>query len=211
MTTHVKSAMVVCIASCRSPRNCSTGGPAAIRPGRCATVRTDEQTGRPGYCRRPGSVAPPSLLNPAPRFRAQRTLRGGVERQALAGTDGVATLLNIPREHTGPDQPRRHVTFEKEVTCAGARATAEAAMTAAPTACRHRLRRRRKRQTVSVSVSVRASWSGGRGEGMSLTDLAEKMLDEGAARRTRDRVFGRDRVAAHPHPRNADHSHARGR
>jgi mannose-6-phosphate isomerase-like protein (cupin superfamily) len=86
---------------------------------------------------KPGSVALTVVTESGATLPgAAVSLRGAVDRQALAGTDGVATLLNIPpgtyRARISRDG---YVTFEKEVMIrAGVRATSEAALTAAPAA-----------------------------------------------------------------------------
>jgi mannose-6-phosphate isomerase-like protein (cupin superfamily) len=101
-----------------------------------------------------------------------------VDRQALTGADGVATLLNIPpgtyRTRISRDG---YVTFEKEVSVrAGVRAAAEAALTAAPAAPP-------APPPPAPKETPRPSPSEPRGalgavKVLSLTDLAEQMLTE---------------------------------
>jgi len=138
VTTHFKSAMVVCIALLASFTAQPFGQ--APPPSGQATAPPSGQARNPAgqaATAKPGSVALTVVTESGATLPgAAVSIRGAVDRQALAGPDGVATLLNIPagtyRARISRDG---YVTFEKEVTIrAGVRATSEAALSAAPAA-----------------------------------------------------------------------------
>ena len=174
MTTHLKSAMVVCIALLVS---------FAVQPsGQGATPPSGQarSSGSQAATAKPGSLAVTVVTESGATLPgATVSLRGGVERQALAGPDGVATLLNIPagtyRTRISRDG---YFTFEKEVTVrAGTRAASEAALTAAPAAP--------PPPPPAPKETPKPSPSEPRGplgaaKALSLTDLAEQMLRDPA-------------------------------
>jgi mannose-6-phosphate isomerase-like protein (cupin superfamily) len=131
---------------------------------------------------KPGSLAMTVVTESGGTLQgAAVSLRGAVDRQALAGADGVATLLNIPPGTYRTRISREgYVTFEKEVTVrAGVRATSEAALTAAPAAPPP------PPQTPKETPKPSPSQSEPRGpvgaaKVLSLTDLAEQMLRDQA-------------------------------
>lgn len=183
MTTHVKSAMVVCIALVSFAAQ--PFGQAAPPPTGQAATPASGQTNKPAgqaSTAKPGSVAVTVVTESGATLSgAAVSLRGSVDRQALAGTDGVATLLNIPpgtyRVRISRDG---YVTFEKEVTIrAGVRSTSEAALTAAPAAPPPPPPAPKETPKPSPS-QPEPRGPVGAAKVLSLTDLAEKMLDEKA-------------------------------
>ena len=131
MRTQLKSATLVCVALLVS---------LVARPSGEATAPSSGQarsSGAQAATAKPGSLAMTVVTESGGTLQgAAVSLRGAVDRQALAGADGVATLLNIPAGTYRVRMSRDgYVTFEKEVTIrAGLRATSEAALTAAPAA-----------------------------------------------------------------------------
>jgi mannose-6-phosphate isomerase-like protein (cupin superfamily) len=186
VTTHVKSAMVVCIALVSFAAQ--PFGQAAPPPSGQTATTPSGQTSKPAAGQastaRPGSVALTVVTESGATLSgAAVSLRGAVDRQALAGTDGVATLLNIPpgtyRARISRDG---YVTFEKEVTIrAGVRATSEAALTAAPAAPPPPPPAPKETPKPSPSQSQSESRGPvGAAKVLSLTDLAEQMLNDKA-------------------------------
>jgi len=178
----MKSAMVVCIALVSFAAQ--PFGQAAPSSGQAAAPLSG-QTNKPAgqaTTARPGSVALTVVTESGATLPgAAVSIRGAVDRQALAGPDGVATLLNIPpgtyRARISRDG---YVTFEKEVTIrAGVRAASEAALSAAPAAPPPPPPAPKETPKPSPSQSEPRGPVGA-AKVLSLTDLAEKMLDEKA-------------------------------
>ena len=178
MTTHLRSAMVVCIALLIS---------FAVQPSGQATAPPSGQTSKPSgqaATAKPGSLAMTVVTESGGTLQgAAVSLRGAVDRQALAAADGVATLLNIPagtyRTRISRDG---YVTFEKEVSIrAGVRATSEAALTAAPAAPPPppQAPKETPKPTPSQSQSEPRGPLGA-AKVLSLLDLAEQMLGDKA-------------------------------
>ena len=172
MTTHLKWAIVGSIALFVS----SAAQPSGQGPAPSSGQARSSQS----VTAKPGSLAMTVVTESGGTLQgAAVSLRGAVDRQALAGADGVATLLNIPpgtyRTRISRDG---YVTFEKEVTVrAGVRSTAEAALTAAPAAP--------PPPPPAPKETPKPSPSEPRGpvgaaKVLSLTDLAEQMLRDQA-------------------------------
>ena len=132
---------------------------------------------------KPGSLAMTVVTESGGTLQgAAVSLRGAVDRQALAGADGVATLLNIPpgtyRTRISRDG---YVTFEKEVSIrAGVRATTEAALTAAPAAPPPPPPQAPKETPKPTSSQSEPRGPLGAAKVLSLLDLAEQMLNDKA-------------------------------
>lgn len=177
MTTHLKSAVVVCIALVSF----------AAQPSGQATAPPSGQANRPAgqaTTAKPGTAALTVVTESGAALSgAAVSLRGSVDRQALTGADGVATLLNIPpgtyRARFSRDG---YVTFEKEVTIrAGVRSTSEAALTAAPAAPPPPPPAPKETPKPSQSQSQSEPRGPvGAAKVVSLTDLAEQMLNDKA-------------------------------
>ena len=184
MTTHMKSAMVVCIAlvSFAAQPFGQAAPPASGQGAAPPSGQTSKPAGQ-ATAARPGSVALTVVTESGATLSgAAVSLRGGVDRQALAGPDGVATLLNIPagtyRARISRDG---YVTFEKEVTIrAGVRATAEAALTAAPAAPPPPPPAPKETPKPTPASQSEPRGPVGAAKVVSLTDLAEQMLNDKA-------------------------------
>jgi mannose-6-phosphate isomerase-like protein (cupin superfamily) len=136
VTTHLRSAMAVCIALFISFGTQSSGQ--TTPPSGQSTTPPSGQARNPAgepATAKPGTLALTVVTESGATLpNAAVSLRGGVDRQALAGPDGVATLLNIPPgTYRARISREGYVAFEKEVTIrTGARTTSEAALSAAP-------------------------------------------------------------------------------
>jgi len=179
--TQSKLAMFVCIAVFAS-FVARPAGQAATPPSGQAAAPPSGQARSSGATAKPGSLALTVVTESGATLQgAAVSLRGAVDRQSLAGADGVATLLNIPagtyRARISRDG---YVTFEKEVTIrAGARATSEAALTAAPAAPPPPPPAPKETPKPTPSPSD-ARGPVGSAKVLSLTDLAEQMLADKA-------------------------------
>ena len=180
MRTQLKSALLVCIALLVSLVARPSGQTPASGSGQAATPSSGQaRSSGAATTAKPGSLALTVVTESGATLQgAAVSVRGAVDRQALAGADGVATLLNIPPgTYRARISREGYVTFEKEVTIrAGARATSEAALTAAPAAPPPPPPA--PKETPKPTPSAEPRGPVGAAKVLSLTDLAERMLSE---------------------------------